>query len=156
MVNASGVGGLSVEASDRLGIAGHRLCHHLDGALAAHLDMLTKIDGTHPTFPELLLDVIAIGDDTSHQVGSAYRAERRAVVGTELGVVGPLLAACGTGLHAVSTRSIWSPTKNREPCCSTTSPRTAIATPLRLPASSITKSASSERISACAPLMEGS
>src|SRR4029077_7127629 len=134
----------------RVGIVDHRGVHHLNRAAAPHLHVLGQVDLAHAALAELLHDVVPVGDHLTDQIRRGPRgAKGLSVVGTEPHVVGVLGRADGTDLHVgISMRSSLSPTRTRELWPSGTSPRAAIATPLRLLASTTTKSASSERTNA--------
>src|SRR5205807_7884080 len=112
----------------------------------------------HAPFAQLLHHMVAVGDHLADEVGRGRSgAQRSAVVLAELDVVRILGRADGADLHdGSSTRSSLSPTRMRDWWRTGMSPRAASATPFRLPASSTTKSASSERMRACCPLIDGS
>src|ERR1700752_2304146 len=166
--DAAGVRGFAIEPRDRVGIVHHRRVHHLDRAAPPHLHVLGQIHLAHAAFTELLHDVIAVRPTLPHESVRRRRgAQRLAIVGTELHIVGVLGGADGTDLHAAappsgaalpgsSTRSSLSPIMMREPWRSSMAPRAATATPLRLWSSTSTKSASSERTVACCALIDGS
>src|SRR2546422_4319364 len=107
---------------------------------------------------QLLHHVIAVGDHLAHQAGRGRGgAQRRAIVLAEPDVVRILGRADGADLHVGSSmRSSLSPTRMRDRCRSGMSPRAANAIPFRLPSSRTTKSASSERTTACWALIDGS
>ena len=139
MVHPAGVGRLAIEPRDRVRVLVRPGIHHLDRALAPHLHVLGEVDAPHAAFAELLDDVVAIRDHRSHEVALLRRAlERGAVARAEpLGhrVLGAARRAELEVAHKLSTRNIWSPSRMRAPLPSSRSPRTATATPLRLPAS---------------------
>src|SRR5690606_20984907 len=148
---------LAIEARDRVGIGVHPRMHHLERALAAHLHVLGQVDGAHPAFAELLDHVVAIGDHLAEEIArGAGRSQRRAVARADAlaeGILGPAGRADFLFAHKLSTRRVWSPIRIFWPAFTGRSPRTAIATPLRLPRSSTMNSRSSLRISAWRPLI---
>src|SRR5258708_16563646 len=143
----------------RVDVVDHAGIHHFPRALPPHLHVLGEIHLTHPAFAELFDDVIAVGDDRADQVRarSALGTQSASVAWTEP-LVGRVLrradrADLERARHTFSNRRTWSPTRIRSPRLSERSPRTAIATPLRLPASRTKNSLSSDRTSACLPLI---
>src|SRR3989454_550269 len=109
----------------------------------SHLFVLGQVLLPHPAFAQLVEHVIAVGDDLAHQIVRRRGGPQRLpVVGAEPHVVGILGRANGADLHAgISMRSSLSPTRTREAFRSGMSPRAASAMPLRLFASTTTKSA---------------
>src|SRR6185312_1514002 len=99
------VGRFAVEAGDRVGVVDHALVQHFHGAAPAHLHVLGEVHLTHPAFADAPNDVIAIGEDGSHQVAASGRAQRRAIARAEalLEVIGltALRAGLGGGVHAL-------------------------------------------------------
>src|SRR2546423_13862264 len=158
MGEASDVSGLQIGARDGVGVVQHGRAHHFDRALAPHLHVLGEVHLSHAPLAELADDVIAIGQHLSDEVGPGRRrAQRLAVFRTKAHLVGVFGRADGTDLHAgSSTRRSLSPTRTRELWRSGMSPRAARATPLRAAGSTTTKSASSERTTACRALIDGS
>ena len=68
VIDAAGVGCLSIESTDRLGVAGHRRMEHLDRALPAHLHVLGEVDASHPARAQQLQHVITLGNDGADEV----------------------------------------------------------------------------------------
>src|ERR1043166_9276784 len=84
MIDAARVGGLAIEAADRVGVLHHARMHHLESALAAHLHVLGQVHLAHAAFAELAHHVIAVGDDRADEIRlAADRAQRRSVARTE-------------------------------------------------------------------------
>jgi hypothetical protein len=157
VIDPAGVGGLAIETGNGLRIVAHPGAHHLDGALPPHLDVLGEIDRAHPAFAQLFRDVITVGNNLAYQVAAGVgRPKRLPVALAEPDFIPILRPADRAELHVNSTFSSWSPMRMRDPVRSSGSPRMAIAMPLRLPISVITKSASSLRTDAWSELIEGS
>ena len=78
------------------GSCDHSRVHHLHRALAAHLHVLGQIHLAHAAFAELAQDVIAVGDDRTHEVCSLpAHAQRRAVARAEALVESYSVPHCG-------------------------------------------------------------
>src|SRR5439155_9526994 len=156
--DAARVRGLAVEAGDGLRVVYHGGVHHLDGTPAPHLHVLGEVHLAHSSLAQLFHNVIAVGQDLAHEiVRRPRRAQGLPVARTESYVVAILRRTDGADLHAgISIRSSLSPTRMRDWSRSAMSPRAASAMPLRLLASTTTKSASSERTTAWRALIDGS
>src|SRR4029077_9384971 len=145
--DAAGVGRLAIEAGHGFRVVHQGRVHHLDGTAASHLHVLGQVHLAHASLAQLLHYVIPVGQHLAYEiVGRPRRAQGLPVVGAEPHLVAILGRTHGADLHvAISIRSSLSPTRMRDWLRSAMSPRAASATPLRLLASTTTKSASSER-----------
>src|SRR5207249_12169101 len=132
--------------------------HHLDAAPTAPRHVLGEVHLAHSSLAQLFHKVIAVGQGLGHRiVRRPRRAQGMPVARTESYVVAILRRTDGADLHAgISIFSSLSPTRMRDWSRSAMSPRAASAMPLRLLASTTTKSASSERTRAWRALIDGS
>src|SRR6185437_7926552 len=156
--DAAGVRCLAIEAGHRFGVVDHGGVHHLDGAAASHLHMLGEVHLPHAPLTQLFHDVVAVGQHLAHEIlRRPRRAQGLPVVRAEPHIVAILGRTHRADLHVgISIRSNLSPTRMRDWSRSAMSPRAARAMPLRLLASTTTKSASSERTRAWRALIDGS
>ena len=74
LVNLARVRGLAVEAADGFRRGRQRRAHHLHGALATHLHMLSQVHPTHPAFPDAAQHAVAVGE---HLPDERIRRRRR-------------------------------------------------------------------------------
>src|SRR5216117_1659235 len=156
--DAAGIRRLAIETGHRFGIVHHGRVHHLDGTTAPHLHVLGEVHLAHAALAQFLHYVVAVGQHLAHEiVRRPRRAQRLPIVRAESHVIAVLGRTDGADLHVgISICSSLSPTRIRDWSRSTMSPRAASAIPLRLLASTTTKSASSERTRACRALIDGS
>ncbi len=159
MIDPARVRRLAIEAADR--VRRRSPCRDSSPSRALLRPIFTcsaRYTWPMPPSPSFLQHVVPVGDDRADQVVLApCDAQRRAVLRTEaLRSLGYSVPHCGQIFSAL-TRSPRAGSGRRRgsagPSSAARSPRTAIATPFRLPASCTKNSLSSDTISACLPLI---
>src|SRR6185437_5650689 len=70
MTDAARVGRFAIESADRIDVRHQPGVEHLEGALAAHLDVFGEIDLAHAAFAELAQHTVTVGDDRADQIGA--------------------------------------------------------------------------------------